>query len=87
MSATSIRSAWTSCRTSPACATGGLRDVLHYHYCHGHEVSDRRLGVIGGSPGRRRYAQIVRQWTTTSPRTARTPSGTSTTDCALAPAY
>lgn len=39
------------------------RDVLHCPYCHGHEVSDRRLGVIGGSPGAVRYAQIVRQWT------------------------
>jgi len=39
------------------------RDVLHCPYCHGHEVSDRPLGVIGGMPGALRYAQIVRQWT------------------------
>src|SRR5664279_697885 len=39
------------------------RDVLHCPYCHGYEVSDRRLGVIGGTPGAARYAQIVRQWT------------------------
>lgn len=39
------------------------RDVLHCPYCHGHEVRDRALGVIGGSPGAVRYAQIVRQWT------------------------
>ena len=39
------------------------RDVLHCPYCHGHEVRDRSLGVIGGSPGAVRYAQIVRQWT------------------------
>jgi len=39
------------------------RDVLHCPYCHGHEVRDRRLGVIGGSPGAVRYAHIVRQWT------------------------
>jgi thioredoxin reductase len=38
------------------------RDVLHCPYCHGHEVRDRALGVIGGSPGAVRYAQIVRQW-------------------------
>jgi thioredoxin reductase len=38
------------------------RDVLHCPYCHGHEVRDRRLGVLGG-PGAVRYAQIVRQWT------------------------
>ena len=39
------------------------RDVLHCPYCHGYEVSDRQLGVIGGTPGAVRYAQIVRQWT------------------------
>jgi thioredoxin reductase len=39
------------------------RDVLHCPYCHGHEVRDQRLGVIGGAPGAVRYAQIVRQWT------------------------
>ena len=31
------------------------RDVLHCPYCHGHEVRDRRLGVLGG-PGAVRYA-------------------------------
>ena len=61
------------CWSPPACATScpdipGLRerwarDVLHCPYCHGHEVRDRRLGVLGGSPGAVRYAQIVRQWT------------------------
>jgi thioredoxin reductase len=39
------------------------RDVLHCPYCHGHEVRDRRLGVLGGTHGAVRYAQIVRQWT------------------------
>jgi thioredoxin reductase len=39
------------------------RDVLHCPYCHGHEVRDRPLGVLGGAPGAVRYAQIVRQWT------------------------
>jgi thioredoxin reductase len=38
------------------------RDVLHCPYCHGHEVRDRRLGVVGWAPGAVRYAQIVRQW-------------------------
>jgi thioredoxin reductase len=38
-------------------------DVLHCPYCHGYEVRDRQLGVIGGSAGAVRYAQIVRQWT------------------------
>jgi thioredoxin reductase len=39
------------------------RDVLHCPYCHGYEVRDRKLGVLGGTPGSVRYAQIVRQWT------------------------
>ncbi len=39
------------------------RDVLHCPYCHGHEVRDRPLGVLGGPPGAVRYAQTVRQWT------------------------
>jgi thioredoxin reductase len=39
------------------------RDVLHCPYCHGHEVRGRRLGVLGGTPGAVRFAQIVRQWT------------------------
>jgi len=38
------------------------RDVLHCPYCHGHEVRDRPLGVIGTTPETVRYAQIVRQW-------------------------
>jgi thioredoxin reductase len=39
------------------------RDVLHCPYCHGWEVRDRRLGVLGtGSAETVRYAQIVRQW-------------------------
>ncbi|HEX5200469.1 MAG TPA: NAD(P)/FAD-dependent oxidoreductase [Actinoplanes sp.] len=38
------------------------RDVLHCPYCHGHEVRDRRLGVLGANAGAVRYAQIVRQW-------------------------
>jgi thioredoxin reductase len=39
------------------------RDVLHCPYCHGHEVRDRQLGVLGGTPDAVRYAQVVRQWT------------------------
>jgi thioredoxin reductase len=38
------------------------RDVLHCPYCHGHEVRDQPLGVIGITPDAIRYAQIVRQW-------------------------
>ncbi len=39
------------------------RDVLHCPYCHGHEVRDQQLGVVGGTQEAVRYAQIVRQWT------------------------
>jgi len=38
------------------------RDVLHCPYCHGWEVRDQQLGVLGGSPEAVRYAQIIRQW-------------------------
>jgi len=47
----------------PGLAERWARDVLHCPYCHGHEVRDRQLGVIGGTPEAVRYAQIVRQWT------------------------
>jgi thioredoxin reductase len=47
----------------PGVAQRWGRDVLHCPYCHGHEVRDRQLGVIGGTPGAVRYAQVVRQWT------------------------
>jgi thioredoxin reductase len=47
----------------PGLAQRWARDVLHCPYCHGHEVRDQQLGVIGGTPGAVRYAQIVRQWT------------------------
>ncbi len=47
----------------PGLSQRWARDVLHCPYCHGHEVRDQQLGVIGGAPGSVRYAQIVRQWT------------------------
>jgi thioredoxin reductase len=47
----------------PGLAERWARDVLHCPYCHGHEVRDRQLGVIGGTAAAVRYAQIVRQWT------------------------
>ena len=47
----------------PGVAERWARDVLHCPYCHGYEVRDRQLGVLGGSPDSVRYAQIVRQWT------------------------
>ncbi len=47
----------------PGLSDRWARDVLHCPYCHGYEVRDRQLGVLGGTPGAVRYAQIVRQWT------------------------
>lgn len=38
------------------------RDVLYCPYCHGYEVREQKLGVLGGGPDTIRYAQIVRQW-------------------------
>ena len=38
------------------------QDVLHCPYCHGYEVRDQQLGVLGGAPGTVHYAQLVRQW-------------------------
>lgn len=34
----------------PGLAERWARDVLHCPYCHGWEVRDRRLGVLGGTP-------------------------------------
>src|SRR3954452_10709025 len=47
----------------PGLSDRWARDVLHCPYCHGHEVRDRPLGVLGGGAPAVRYAQIVRQWT------------------------
>ena len=38
------------------------RDVLHCPYCHGFEVRDRKVGVLGGSPSSFHQVQLVRQW-------------------------
>ena len=38
------------------------RDVLHCPYCHGWEVRDRPLGVLGAHPGAVLHAQLIRQW-------------------------
>lgn len=37
-------------------------DVLHCPYCHGYEVRDQPLGVLGGSPDSVQHALLVRQW-------------------------
>jgi len=38
------------------------RDVLHCPYCHGYEVRDQPIGVIGGSDEAIAHALLVRQW-------------------------
>ncbi len=38
------------------------RDLLHCPYCHGYEVRDRPLGVLGGTPDAVQHALLVRQW-------------------------
>jgi len=38
------------------------RDLLHCPYCHGYEVRDRPLGVLGGTPEAVQHALLVRQW-------------------------
>jgi thioredoxin reductase len=38
------------------------RDLLHCPYCHGWEVRDQRLGVLGTIPGSVQHALLVRQW-------------------------
>ncbi|MCW2797109.1 NAD(P)/FAD-dependent oxidoreductase [Nocardioides sp.] len=38
------------------------RDVLHCPYCHGYEVRDQPLGILGGSPDSVQHALLVRQW-------------------------
>jgi thioredoxin reductase len=38
------------------------RDLLHCPYCHGWEVRDEPLGVLGTHPGAVMHAHLVRQW-------------------------
>lgn len=38
------------------------KDLLHCPYCHGWEVRDRALGVLGTIPGSVEHALLVRQW-------------------------
>jgi thioredoxin reductase len=37
-------------------------DVLHCPYCHGYEVRDQPLGVLGGGVDAIAHAHLVRQW-------------------------
>ncbi|WP_433064762.1 NAD(P)/FAD-dependent oxidoreductase [Dactylosporangium sp. CS-033363] len=38
------------------------RDLLHCPYCHGYEVRDRPLGVLGGNPEAVAHALLIREW-------------------------
>lgn len=38
------------------------RDLLHCPYCHGWEVRDQPIGVLGDQPEAVHHAQLVRQW-------------------------
>jgi thioredoxin reductase len=38
------------------------RDVLHCPYCHGYEVRDQPLGVVGGSPESVAHGLLIAQW-------------------------
>jgi thioredoxin reductase len=38
------------------------RDLLHCPYCHGYEVRDQPLGVLGGTDDAVQHAQLIRQW-------------------------
>ena len=38
------------------------RDLLPCPYCHGYEVRDQPLGVLGGTTEAVQHAQLVRQW-------------------------
>lgn len=37
-------------------------DLLHCPYCHGYEVRDQRVAVLGGTPDSVQHAQLIRQW-------------------------
>lgn len=47
----------------PGLAQGWGRDVLHCPYCHGWEVRDQALGILGTSPFGVHQALLFRQWT------------------------
>jgi thioredoxin reductase len=38
------------------------RDLLHCPYCHGYEVRDQPLGVLGGTAEAVAHAHLIRQW-------------------------
>lgn len=49
------------------------RDLLHCPYCHGYDVRDQPLGVLGGTPEAVQHALLIRSGHPTSP-CSRTPT-------------
>jgi thioredoxin reductase len=47
----------------PGVAERWGRDLLHCPYCHGYEVRDQPVGVLGGTPEAVAHALLVRHWT------------------------
>jgi thioredoxin reductase len=52
----------TSCLTSQGYANDGAGDLLHCPYCHGWEVRDQPIAVLGSRPDAVQHALLVRQW-------------------------
>jgi Pyridine nucleotide-disulphide oxidoreductase len=52
----------TSCPSSPGVRERWGKDLLHCPYCHGYEVRDQPLGVLGTHPRAVGQALLVRQW-------------------------
>jgi thioredoxin reductase len=46
----------------PGLAERWGRDFLHCPYCHGWEVRDQPLGILGSNSGSIEHAQLIRQW-------------------------
>ncbi|GAA1459959.1 NAD(P)/FAD-dependent oxidoreductase [Nocardiopsis exhalans] len=46
----------------PGVADRWGRDLLHCPYCHGYEVREQTLGVLGTQPAAVRHALLIRQW-------------------------
>jgi thioredoxin reductase len=46
----------------PGVAERWGRDLLHCPYCHGWEVRDEPIAVLGATPGAVAHALLVRQW-------------------------
>ena len=51
-----------SCRTFRASKSDGDATYCHCPYCHGYEVRDQPLGVLGGTPDAVHHALLIRQW-------------------------